>query len=295
MPRYSIVEAPSNLGLLPTGVERTPEVLLELGLGRRLGARSVARVEAPAYDATRDAVTGMLNPRSIAGYTPKLADAVGAALGRGEFPIVLGGDCSILLGCLLALKRRGRYGLFFVDGHTDFYDPTTSVTGEGADMDLSLVTGRGPALVTDLEGRGPYVHDADTAVFGYRDATTARQHRAKDVRDTAIAAFDLAAVRAAGAGKAAVAATGQLGAAPTEGFWIHLDADVLDDRVMPAVDYRQPDGLSHDELVAALRAALATGRVAGIDVTIYNPNLDDADLTAGRGLVECLARGLGHA
>jgi arginase len=29
-------------------------------------------------------------------------------------------DCSILLGCLLALKRRGRYWLLFLDGHADF-------------------------------------------------------------------------------------------------------------------------------------------------------------------------------
>lgn len=293
MPRLAIIEAPSNLGLMPTGVERTPEVLLELGLGRTLGAESVARIAAPAYDARRDPATSMLNPRSIAGYTPKLADAVEAATGRGELPIVLGGDCSILLGCLLALKRRGRYGLFFVDGHTDFYDPTTSVSGEGADMDLSLVTGRGPDLVTDLEGRRPYMRDADTVVLGYRDAPTARRHGARNVCDTAITAFDLAAVRAAGADAAATTASRYLAEAPTEGFWIHLDADVLDDRVMPAVDYRQPDGLSHDELVAVLRAAFATGRVAGIDVTIYNPNLDDADLTAGRGLVDCLVRGLG--
>jgi arginase len=293
MPRHAIVEAPSNLGLMPTGVERTPETLIELGLGRRLGAASVARVEAPAYEAARDPATGMLNPAGIAGYTPRLADAVEAAVGRGETPVVLGGDCSILLGCLLALKRRGRYGLLFVDGHTDFYDPATSVSGQGADMDLSLATGRGPALVTDLEGRRPYVRDADAVVFGYRDSPVARKHRAKDVRDTAITAFDLAAVRGAGAEAAATRAAWQLASAPTDGFWIHLDADVLDDRIMPAVDYRQSDGLSHDELAATLAAACATGRVVGIDITIYNPNLDDAERTAGRGLVDCVARGFG--
>jgi len=27
-----------------------------------------------------------------------------------------------------------------------------------------------------------------------------------------------------------------------ESYWIHVDADVLDDAVMPAVDYRQPGG-----------------------------------------------------
>jgi arginase len=47
-----------------------------------------------------------------------------------------------------------------------------------------------------------------------------------------------------------------------EHFWVHVDADVLDDAVMPAVDYRQPGGLSPDELATVLAVALATGHVA---------------------------------
>ena len=67
---------------------------------------------------------------------------------------------------------------------------------------------------------------------------------------------------------------------------------MLDDTVMPAVDYRQPGGLSADELATILAAAIATGRVAGVDVTIYNPALDPAG-TAGAALTGALARGLG--
>jgi arginase family enzyme len=40
--------------------------------------------------------------------------------------------------------------------------------------------------------------------------------------------------------------------------WIHLDADVLSDDVMPAVDYRMPGGLQPDELTDALAVALAS-------------------------------------
>jgi arginase len=53
-----------------------------------------------------------------------------------------------------------------------------------------------------------------------------------------------------------------------------LDVDVLDDAVMPAVDYRLPDGLTWDELATVLRAAVATGHVAGLDIAIFNPTLD---------------------
>jgi arginase len=67
-----------------------------------------------------DAETQTLNAPAIVQWSPKLADAVADVLDRGEFPLVLGGDCSILLGTTLAFSRRGRHGLLFIDGHTDF-------------------------------------------------------------------------------------------------------------------------------------------------------------------------------
>src|SRR5688500_16540389 len=110
MPRFAVIEAPSILGLRPTGVETLPEVLLQAGLIDRLRARHAGRVvtETP-YDSERDRTTLTLNANGIAGYSRALADVVGEVIDRGEFPVVLGGDCSILLGNLLALRRRGRY------------------------------------------------------------------------------------------------------------------------------------------------------------------------------------------
>jgi arginase len=119
-PRFAVIEAPSVLGLFPRGVEKLSDVLLTKGLGEQLEARHAGRVEPPPYDDRRDAETMLLNPKGIADYSTVLADAVERAIDAGEFPIVLGGDCSIVLGCLLALRRRGRYGLLFLDGHADF-------------------------------------------------------------------------------------------------------------------------------------------------------------------------------
>ncbi len=77
-----------------------------------------------------------------------------------------------------------------------------------------------------------------------------------------------------------------------EGFFIHLDADCLDDRIMPAVDYRLPDGFSWNDVSSILRVAVATGRAVGLEVTIYNPALDE-DGRAGRELTNVLAAALG--
>ena len=184
MTRYAILEAPSILGLKPTGVDRLPAVLLQHGLADELQARRAGRVvPAAAYNTARDPQTLTLNARGIAEYSVRLADAVADIIGRGEFPVLLGGDCSILLGSTLALRRRGRYGLLFIDGHADFYQPEANPNGEAASMDLAFATGHGPELLTNLEGLRPLVRDEDAVAFGFRDAEEQRA-----VRQPAVAA-----------------------------------------------------------------------------------------------------------
>ena len=143
-PEYSVIDAPSILGLRPTGVELLPKALRAAGLLERLDAE-YGGIVAPSspYNYSRDEETKLLNGEAIKEYSLKLAEGVKRQLHKNKFPIVIGGDCSILIGNLLALRRQGRYGLFFIDGHSDFYLPEEFPTGEVADMDLAIVSGHG--------------------------------------------------------------------------------------------------------------------------------------------------------
>ncbi|MGH9031295.1 MAG: arginase family protein [Acidimicrobiia bacterium] len=288
---YAIIEAPSVLGLFPGGVERLPAALLEAGLADALGARRAAVVIPPPYDPRRDTTTGLRNPTGLRDYAHQLADATGEVLDSGEVPVVLGGDCSILLGNLLALRRRGRHGLLFLDGHADFYQPEAEPNGEAASMDLALATGRGPRVVAELDGQGPLVRDEDVVVVGRRDAEEAERAGSQRIEDTAVAVLDLATVRERGADAAAHEALERLRRPELAGFWIHLDCDVLDDAVMPAVDYRLPGGLSWNELETVIRVAVESGEAVGLEVTIFNPSLDPAGAIA-RALVARLVSAL---
>jgi arginase len=289
--RYAVIEAPSVLGLKPTGVDRLPQTLLENRLAERVDARHAGRVEPLPYNPERDASTGTLNARSIADWSPRLADAIGRVLDAGEFPLVLGGDCSILLGAMLALKRRGRFGLLFIDGHADFYQPAADPNGEAASMDLAFATGYGPDLLINLEQRGPLVHPADVVALGFRDADEQRLYGSQPLAAD-ILALDLRTVRQMGVEEAMQATLDRLTQPEIEGFFIHLDADCLDDRIMPAVDYRLPDGFSWSDVTSILRMALTSGRAVGLEVTIYNPVLDE-DGRAGRELTNVLVAALG--
>jgi arginase len=98
-------------------------------------------------------------------------------------------------------------------------------------------------------------------------------------------------VRRSGIAAAAREAVAHLSRTELAGFWIHVDADCLDDAVMPAVDFRLPDGLTPEELETVLATALASGHAVGLEITIYNPALD-TDERAGKLLADLLASAL---
>ena len=287
---YAVLQAPSTLGLESDGVDELAERLIELGLARDIGARIAARLSVPPKQSAPDPETGVLNAQAIAAWSPRLADAVGAVFDAGEFPVVLGGDCTIVLGSMLACRRRGRYGLLFIDGNADFFQPDAEPHGEGASMDLAFVTGHGPKLLTDLEGRAPIVRPEDTVAFAYRDHDDQKEYGSQPLPSD-LKAIDLPAVRERGIEAAARDAVAHLTRAGLDGFFIHVDADCLDDAVMPAVDFRLPGGLSPEELRRTLEIALASGMAVGLEVAIYNPLLD-RDGRAGRALTDVLIEAL---
>ncbi len=292
----SIIDAPSDLGLRRTGVHQLPEALRAAGLLEGLpDVRWAGRLAVPPYVPLRDADSGVLNPEGIRRFSLQLAERVGFTLELGHFPLVLGGDCSILLGSALALHRRGRFGLFFIDGHADYYTPESEPGGEVASMDLAIVTGNGPMALADLDGRCPLVRPEDVVVFGYRDAESALAYGSPDVRQTPMQVFELSRVRALGAAEAARQGVAALEASGVVGLWIHLDADALHDDVMPAVDYRMPDGLWPEELSEVLTEALASPLAVGMEVTIYNPSFDNPERTAARALAKAITTAFARA
>ena len=287
----SVIDAPSNLGLRPPapgrepGVRRLASVLRRRGMVGRLGAGDGGVVVPPPYSPAWDGKT-VRNGAAIGKFSVELAGRVASVLAGGRFPLVVGGDCSILIGNMLALRRAGRYGLVFVDGHLDFrHQGNSPNVGAAAGEDLALVTGRGQESLANIEGRGPLVRDEDVVAFAEREGDP----ETRDILETEISVWDLAAVRSIGPAEAAARAVGRFEDNGVDGFWVHLDADVLDDAVMPAVDSRQPGGLGYAELIPALRVLLRSRLAVGMDVTIFDPDGDPTGEIA-EGLLSALEK-----
>jgi arginase family enzyme len=133
--------------------------------------------------------------------------------------------------------------------------------------------------------------DDDIVVFGYRNSAAQVRHRSQPL-PFEFMAMDRDTIRRLGVKTAADEAVRWLSRpeGPTA-YWIHVDVDVLDASIMSAVDDPQPDGLSWDELEVCLHAALVQGRSVGLQVCLYNPDMDP-DGSSGRGLVRTLSEAL---
>ncbi|MCO1578281.1 arginase family protein [Crossiella sp. SN42] len=278
MPTIAVLDAPSNLGLRPPapgtvpGCAKAPGALRDAGLLSRLGARDAGCLVPPRYDrGDWQEGDGVFHAPLIAGYARRLADRVDAIHERGELPLVLGGECSIALGPMLALRRRsGRYGLAYVDGHSDFRHPGNSDrVGAAGGEALALVTGRGQPDLTDLDGLRPLVADADAVLLGMGPED---ESDVTELSTTDIGVRTAQDIRRLGAGVVADWARDRF--AGLAGFWIHLDVDTLDASLMPAVDSPNPAGLTAAELTELLAGLLRDPGCLGLDVGIYDPDLD---------------------
>lgn len=284
-----VIDAPSNLGLRPPapgtvpGCYKLAGALREQGIVRRLGASEGGVVVPPRYDrGDWKEGDGVFNAAAIAAYTPRLADRIERHVRAGDFPLVLGGDCSIQLGASLALRRVGRYGIAAIDGSADFRHTGNSPSvGAAGGEELAIATGRGQADLSDIEGLRPYIRDEDVRLFGIRDG----DEDLAELAELRIPTVPVGEIRDGGAADVAGAVLRTLETPVTDGFWVHLDADVLDPEVMPAVDAPDPGGLLPAELTSLLRVLVRSERCVGLNVTIYDPDLDPEG-TAGALLAD---------
>jgi len=281
MARLAIIDAPLDCSGAGRAEERAPAALRAAGVVRRLGARDAGEAQARIDDPVRDPETGVIGAAAVRRAAAEIATAVREVVDTGETPLVLGGDCTLLLGVFQALPRG--CGLWFVDGHADFSDGESSPTGEAADMDLAILTGHGPPGL--LPGDEPLVDPAAVVLLGHRPDGLHPDAAEENARlDPAIRALTAPELRERGAAQVGREAAAQLADRPA---WLHLDLDVLDEATLPAVSYPQPLGLDWGELVALARPLVAAPGLLGVSVADFNPDRDPDGVHAAR-IVEAL-------
>jgi len=222
----------------------------------------------------RDDETGINDFDSWLNLSQELSKIVGAMLDRQAFPLLLGGDCRMLIGIFAAFSQREtEAGLVFLDGHADFHSPETSPSGDPADMELAILTGRGPERITRITDKYPLLKDEEVVVYGIR----AWDH----IGTSNIEVYDRQRMI-----KNGIEHTVKEG---LKDFyqkelpvWLHFDVDVLDPELMPVM-FPEPQGLTFEEAQEFLGFVWASCQVIGMSIACYHPKLD-IDGSAGARL-----------
>lgn len=274
------IGVPFNSAGTTTGVARAPRVLADAGIAHPHVVRMVELAE-PLRGMPDRGASGLLAEPLLTEMVERVEAAVAASLRAGDRPLVVGGDCPVLLPAMAAGQQmHGRVGLVFVDGHEDAWDPRLSPTGEAADSELGLALGRYRAnLPAVLEERLPRLDVAEVVVLGARDAAELAEAGQPSIADE-VTVSTPDQLRQTGMAEAATAAVAAVGV--QNPWWLHVDLDVLATDQLAAVDYPQSGGLTWVELTSLVRTALSVRGCLGWSLCIYNPDLDPARTEASK-------------
>ena len=197
--------------------------------------------------------------------------------GAGHVPLLIGGDCSIVVGTTQALVRISseEVHVLYFDGDFDDAAPDPERCLSGAAVAVWLLTHRSPFLA------GPPLSPSQVKVIGRTNASSSEQMGTQ--------AMSMADVRCSGAREAARQI---LEAIPTSAqVLLHFDVDVLRKLDMPAAYFPHTDGLALSEGMELLAPLLGDPRIRIIEVTEYAA-LRDLDQRYVSKLVDLLAEGL---
>ncbi len=197
-----------------------------------------------------------------------LAAAVGQALVRGLFPVVLGGGHDLTYGHWLGMRRHHapteRLGIVSFDAHFDLRSAE-----HGASSGTSFWQ-----IARDCERGG---RDFRYLCLGIqRSANTVALFRtARELGVRHVLARDIAGRR-----RDEVRAVIDRFLEPLEAAVVTVDLDVISSAFAPGVSSPQPLGLDPETVLRLLTHVLASGRVAGLDLAEVSPRFDDDDNTA---------------
>jgi arginase len=219
----------------------------------------------------------------VAELDRRLARAVAAAAGRGEFPLVLAGNCNSSLGTVAGAGAEG-LGVVWFDAHADFDAPDESL-GFFDGMGLRILTGTGFRHLRETIPGFAAIPEQDVVLAGVRDL---EPHQVAP-----LAASRVARVHGGPWDHGRLAPALDALRARRSRAYLHIDLDALDPAEGRANPFAAPGGLRLDELEDAVGEVFARFEVAAAALTAYDPSVDEegAVARAARRLARAVAEG----
>jgi arginase len=289
-----LIGAPSSAAGHWPGMEKAPAFLRLTGLPERLrdaGARVVDHGDLPQARWRPD----LENPRAqnldlVTEYLEELARRVDGAVTAGEFPVVIGGECTVTIGAVAALLRHYEdFGLMYLDGHIDLNTPASSSSGILDSMGMAHMFGQ-EGTVAELRELGPVMPMLDPAkvvYFGHNERKM-NEVEVEYLDRYGAPAFPISTLEGS-AGPLAAEGLEVL-EKQTGAFALHFDVDVIRFKDFPIANVPiHNEGLTFEQAMECVEVFAASPRCVAVIVTEINPD------HASEALGVCFGEGIGRS
>ena len=281
-----ILEMPLDFGASRHGSDMGPSAIRLAGIKEKLESlghktfehANIFRASTQEYEEPGNPKAKFLAP--IANACTKLAAEVESISSAGDFPLVLGGDHSIVLGTLAglsaAIKKEGKsLGVLYVDAHGDFNTPETSPSGNIHGECLAASAGLGLPELTNLYFEGQKVDPKNICFVGTRDLDPGEKLLMKDAGVTVFTMSDIDRI-----GFSAVVRQVLDFFCDIDCMHVSFDMDVLDPMFAPGTGIPLPGGMTNREALLLMEEIASTGKVRSAEIVEVNPILDVRNRTA---------------
>ena len=295
-----ILEMPLDFGASRHGSDMGPSAIRLAGIKERLESLNHKTFEhGNIFQPTAQEYENIGNPKAkylepIVNACTKLAEEVEQIASQEEFPLILGGDHSIVLGSLAGMaatakKTNKKLGVLYVDAHGDFNTAETSPTGNIHGECLAASAGLGLPELTNLYFEGQKVDPKNICFVGCRDLDPGEKILMKEA---GVTVFTMSDIERQGFSEI-IKKVKLFFLTHVDLIHVSFDMDVLDPMFAPGTGIPLPGGLTNREALLLMEEMYLTGKVKSAEIVEVNPILDIRNQTANLA-VSLAARLLGE-
>jgi len=288
--KVGLIGVPYNVGWRGPGIEEGARALRDAGLVdelKKVVSEVVdfgdVEVKLPPRDESNPK---LLNARQVEAVCRSLATKVHSTLNRGYFPLIIGGEDSVIMGIIEGFQRDlgPRIGLVYMDAHGDFNTPETTPSGLIGGMNVAITAGRGPKELVEMFGRSPLLPEENIVLYGTRELDAIEE---KALADSKVRVYTREKIREVGVENVVKKILHDL-QLRCDKVYVHVDLDVLDETAMSAQSLPVQDGFSMREFQGTLQALVKSGRLCGMAIMVFNAAKDPEGVEA-RKVVRLIA------
>lgn len=283
----SIIGVPLNLGADRLGVDLGPVAIRHAGVKARLENLGYTIEDKGDLAVTRPAEarkegTNLKYLDEIVRVNTELCNAVAEEMGKGNMPLVLGGDHSIAIGTLAGLmQHKKNLGVIWFDAHGDINTAETSPSGNIHGMPVAVAMGLGHERLTAIGGADKKLDPKNFVLIGSRDLDAGER---KLLKELGVAVFSMHEIDKMGIAKVMEEAI-RIASDGTDGVHVSFDMDAMDPFYAVGTGTRVPGGLTYRESHLALELIAQSNVVTSVEFVEVNPLLDNRNETAEAAVV----------